>query len=160
MATLQETAQILRPWLGSAFIAAQAAMIERVSLRLDCFQPGRDSLALTAQDIDSLLFMAVRDGTAGRMILPMDTGQLIRVKVADFAVMADELLYLLLMKLPRDEPCFRLIRDYSIRAGSLSALRALCLLYQDFQSTQEYSTVLRVIKTCHPAFRWRGWLNT
>lgn len=159
MTALEQTADVLRPWLGSAFVAAQASLVERVSLRLTKFMPRRDSLQQTAQDLDTLLFMAVRDTTQGRMVLPMDNGQLIRVKVADFTVMADELLYLLFAHLTPDQHNFLLIREYSIRAGSLSALRALYLLYPDYQSEEEYSTVQRIIKTCHPLFRWRGWLN-
>lgn len=160
MTALEQTAEALRPWLGSAFVAAQARLMERVSLRLTQFLPRRDNLYDTARDLDTLLFMAVRDHTQGRMVLPMDNGQQIRVRVSDFAVMADDLLWLLFSGLEREQQTFLLIREYSIRAGSLSALRALCLLYADFQSDEEYNTVVRVIKTCHPPYRWRGWLNT
>ena len=95
MTALEQTAQALRPWLGSAFVAAHARLMERVSLRLTQFLPRRDSLQQTAQDLDTLLFMAVRDHTQGRMVLTMDGGQAIRVRVSDFPVMADDLLWLL-----------------------------------------------------------------
>ena len=72
--------------------------------------------------------------------------------------MADELLYLVMAALPRDERSFSLLKEYSLRSGSLAALKALYLHYADFQSDEEYRTVRRVITTCHPSFRWRGWL--
>jgi hypothetical protein len=155
---IEQTAQVLRPWLGSDFVAAHASLMQRISLRLTQFIPSRDSLQTVAQDLDSLLFLAVRDQTSGRMLLRMDDGKYIRVRVADFTTMADELLYILMEHLPAVESNYRLISEYSMHAGSLSALRALYDRYQAFQSEEEYRTVIRIIKTCHPPFRWRGWL--
>lgn len=150
---------MLRPWLGSVFVAEHAELIERVSVKLRGFVRGRDSLHDSAVDIDSLLFMAVRDRTKGRMTLTMDNGQTIRVRLNDFTLMADELLYLTMAALPRDERSFLILKEYSLRYGSLSALKALYLHYAAFQTDEEYRTVHRVITTCHPPFRWRGWLH-
>jgi hypothetical protein len=111
------------------------------------------------QDVDSMLFMAVRNATSGRMVLRMDTDDLIRVRVSDFSVMADELMYLLLEDLPRDQRTLDAIRAYSLRTSSLSSLRALYLLFQDVQTPDELATIRRIIKTCHLPFRWRGWLE-
>ena len=155
----EQTASVLRPWLGGDFVAAHAPLMERVGLRLSQFLPQRDSLEKTAQDLDSLLFMAVRDATSGHMLLRMDNNQYIRVKVADFTLMADELLYLLMENLKVDGQNFLMIRDYSLRSGSLSALKALYLRYEAYQSPEEFKTIQRVIKTCHAHFRWRGWLQ-
>lgn len=105
------------------------------------------------------MFMAVREDTKGRMILLLDSGQYMRIRVEDFAVLADELLYLLLRSLPKNDENFRLIRDYSMRQGSLSALRALYADYLPFQTEEELRVLKRLITTCHPPFRWRGWLE-
>lgn len=159
MTPIEQTAAILRPWLGSDFVAENAQLMERLAFRLTHFTPGRNTLPQAAQEIDTALFMAVRDGTGGRMILRLDDGRHMRVKVDDFTVMADELMYLLMQGMKRDEQSFLAVRDYSVRQGSLSALRALYLDYQAFQTDEEWRTVARVIKTCHPPFRWRGWLT-
>ena len=156
----EQTASVLRPWLGGDFVTAHAPLMEHVTLRLSQFLPQRDSLEKTAQDLDSLLFMAVRDATGGRMLLRMDTNQYIRVKVADFSLMADELLFLLMEQLRVDGQNFLLIRDYSLRSGSLAALKALYLRYEAYQSPEEFKTIARVIRTCHAPFRWRGWLQS
>ena len=155
----EQTASVLRPWLGGDFVTAHAPLMERVTLRLSQFLPQRDSLEKAAQDLDSLLFMAVRDATGGRMLLRMDSNQYIRVKMADFSLMADELLFLLMEQLRVDGQNFLLIRDYSLRSGSLAALKALYLHYEAYQSPEEFKTIVRVIKTCHAPFRWRGWLQ-
>ena len=73
-------------------------------------------------------------------------------------MMADELLYVLMEHLPVTKSNYRIISEYSMHPGSLSALRALYARYEAFQSEEEYRTVIRIIKTCHPPFRWRGWL--
>lgn len=155
----QDAVSILRPWLGGHFIDGQERLVERISLRLSHFHPQRDNLQQIAQEIDSLLFMAVREETKGKMTLLLDQGQYMRIRVEDFATLADELLYLLMGTLPRDPNSFRLLSEYSMRSGSLSALRALYLDFQPFQTEDELRTLRRVITTCHPPFRWRGWLE-
>ena len=155
----QDAVSILRPWLGADFVERQSKLCERVGMRLSHYHPQRDSLQLIVQELDSMLFMAVREDTGGRMTLKLDKGHYMRIRVEDFATLSDELLYLLLRVMPNNEQNFRLIRDHSMRHGSLSALRALYCDYQAFQSEEELRILKRVITTCHPPFRWRGWLE-
>ncbi len=155
----EDAFSILRPWLGGDFLDRQDRLVERINMKLTHFNPQRDSLQQRAQELDSLMFMAVREDTKGRMILLLDSGQYMRIRVEDFAVLADELLYLLLRSLPKNDENFRLIRDYSMRQGSLSALRALYADYLPFQTEEELRVLKRLITTCHPPFRWRGWLE-
>lgn len=160
MRMLDQVARTLSPWLGSGFVAQNAALMERIAFKASQFDRRGGSLKQTAQDVDSQLFMAVREQTGGRMILQMDSGQHIRLRLEDFALMADEVLYLLLAALPEDQQTFLMIREYSMRQGSLAALKALWLHYGAFQSEEEYRTVARIIKGSHPPFRWRQWLTT
>ena len=159
MTAYDQTAAILTPWLGSIFVLNHTPLMERISFKLAHFHPQRDSLSGLAQDMDNQLFMAVRDLTKGRMILHLDSGEHMKVRLQDFAVMADELLYPVMQGLPQNINGFHLLRDYSMRQGSLAALHALYLDFQAFQTEDEWRTVLRMIKTCHPPFRWRTWLE-
>lgn len=159
MVAAERAADTLRPWLGSAFVAQQPDTMRKAAMRLNAFSPQREDLARLAQDMDSLLFMAVRDVTMGKMTLTMDTGDVIRVRVSDFALMVDELMYLLFEDMQAQPDAFDLIRSYSMRTSSLASLKALYLLFPDRQSQEELSTLSRVIRTCHPPFRWRQWLN-
>ena len=153
------TIAILSPWLGAVFVDAHAQLLARIGFKLAHFNPQRDSLQQLAQDVDSQLFMAVRNETKGRMTLQLNDGRYMKVRLQDFAIMADELLYPVMQSLPKNITNFKLIQDYSMRQGSLSALRALYFDFQAFQTEDEWLTVLRVIKTCHPPFRWRIWLE-
>ena len=151
--------QTLLPFLGSDYLAGKGALCTRLAALLHAFWPERDTLPHLAQQLDNLLFMAVREDTGGRMALLMDSGQLIRLRMNDFALMADELLYLLLENLPKTGQNQALIREYSMRSGSLSALRALYLLYRDMQEPEETETLRRVITSCHEPWRFRPWMD-
>ena len=152
--------QTLLPWLGTAFMSAQDGLCGHIAMMLFSFRPEKDSLMALAQQADNQLFMAVREATQGRMALEMDSGQLIRLRMNDFSVMADELLYLLFETMARIPYHQTVIREYSMRSGSLSALRALYLLYQGLQTPEETETIRRVITTCHEPYRFRHWIET
>ena len=149
----------LLPWLGSAFLSAQEELCIRLSMSLLSYQAQRDTLTHLAQQLDNLLFMAVRETTQGRMALEMDTGQLIRLRMSDFGMMADELLYLLFDTLEKTSFHLSLIREYSMRSGSLSALRALYLLYPHLQTQEEVDILRRVITTSHEPWRFSHWID-
>lgn len=159
MISVEQTADLLRPWLSSAFVVGHADLIERITRRFNTFSPLKDDVADTAQWVDNLLFMAVREYTHGKMNLVTDAGQPVRVRVEDFATMADDALYLLFSSLPRDGRSLMLIREYSVKHGSLSALKALYRDFIELQTQEEWSTVRRVITSCHAMYRWRAWID-
>jgi hypothetical protein len=149
----------LRPFLGSVFLRDHSSLMERVALMLFGFRPERDSLQALAQRLDNLLFMAVRDATSARMLLEMDNNQLVRLRMSDFALMADELLYLTFENLEVNPQNQAMLRDYSLRNQSFSALRALYCLYQDLQSPEETKLLYKIITNSHPPWRYRHWLD-
>lgn len=159
MISREAAEETLRPWLGSNFLARNRSVPAEAAAALDAFRPERGTLAYLAKQLDNGLFMSVREDTGGRMALLMDTGQLIRLRIHDFSLMADELLYLVFQALPRTPFSQATIREYSMRSGSLSALRALYLLYRNMQSAEETDTIRRVITGCHEPCRFRHWID-
>lgn len=159
MVTLYQVADVLRPWLGDDFLAAVPALCARAGEMLSAYSPGRDSLTRLCESLDSLLFLTVRDATAERMTVRLRDGTLVRVQVADFAVMADDLMYLLFGAFPLDARHLMLLREYSVRTSSLSAIRALYTRYAEYETPAELDALARVARACHPAFRWRAWLT-
>jgi len=160
MAVIRRVAHTLRPWLGGAFVARNAELMEDIALCLMGFRPEKDSLRGLAFQLDNRLFMRVREETGGKLSLRMDNDQLVRLRMDDFGLMADELLYLLFEALPKNASNQALIRSYSMHAPSLSALRALYLLYRDLQSPEETAVLRRLVVGSHPPFRWQGWIDT
>ena len=159
MTSPQKVEETLRPWLGSAFLARRPDLCAQAAAQLRLLNPGLEPLMRLKEKLDNLLFMAVREDTGGRLALMMDDGRLIRLRTGDFTLMADELLYLLFQNLPADPFHQALIRDYSMRSGSLSALRALYLHYRALQPPEETEALRRVITSCHPPWRFRHWMD-
>lgn len=159
MVSPDKVRQTLLPWLGSAFLDYAEGLCDQAAQMLGGYRAEKSGLAALARQVDNFLFMAVRDSTQGRMALEMDNGQLFRLRVSDFTLMADDLLYLQFEQMERLPWHQALIREYSMRSGSLSALRALYTLYRDMQSPEENETLRRVITTCHEPWRWRHWLD-
>jgi hypothetical protein len=151
--------EVLRPFLGTDFLRRNADLPAQAAEALSSFRPARQTLLRLAEQVDNLLFMRVREDTNGRMALLMDGGALIRLRMADFTVMADELLYLLLENLPVTPQNQALLREYSMRSNSLSALRALYLLYRELQEPEETQTLRRVITSCHEPWRFKPWIG-
>ncbi len=147
----------LRPWLGGPLLEALAPAVRDIAGRLNGFSIGGKQDGL-AGELDSLLFRAVRDATGGSMLIALDDGTFVRARLEDFSAMADELMLLPFSELPADEAHLALLREYSLRHPSLSALRALYTRFAPLQTPQELSAIASVAKSCYPAFRWREWL--
>lgn len=153
-------AQTLVPWLGSDFLNQQEGLCAEAAWLMHTWQPQKDSLQRLAAQLNDLLFLGVRDFTKGRLALLMDNGQLIKLRLDDFTRMADELLFLLLDTLAVIPYHQAVIREYAMRSGSLSALRALYLKYRGLQTPEETDTLRRVITSCHEPWRYRQWLDS
>ena len=160
MVAIGRVAYTLRPWLGGAFLARNTDTMELLRLKLYGFLPEKDSLEALAFQLDNLLFMQAREDTEGKMTLLMDNGQMVRLRMNDFSLMADELLYLLFESLPLTPRNQAMIRSYSMKSVSLSSLRALYLLYRDMQEPEETATLRRIITGSHPPFRWQQWIDS
>ncbi len=158
MIALSEVIAVLTPWLGTELLNALPALCPDIQGRLSGFVMGQTDLKALAQGLDSLLYLSVRDATEGRMLIHLPDDSYVRIRVSDFPVMADDLMYLLFSHFPLDARHLMLLRDYSIRMESLSAIRALYTRFSEYETPQELQALKRVAQTCHPAFRWRQWL--
>ncbi len=158
MISQAQVRQILTPWLGSPLLNALDPLTADITGRLNGYsiRRGTDNLA---DELDSLLFRGVRGATEGSMLVELPDGTFVRVQVEDFAVMADELMFLCFREFPNDGEHLQFLRDYSLRHASLSALRALYTRFGAQQSPKELSAIVSVVKSCYPPFRWREWLK-
>ncbi len=158
MISQAQVRQLLTPWLGGPLLNALEPLTGDIAGRLNGFsiRRGADTLA---GDLDSLLFRAVRSATEGTMLARLPDDTFVRVQVEDFAVMADELMYLCFRDFPNDGEHLQFLRDYSLRHASLSALRALYTRFGAQQTPKEMAAIVSVVKSCYPPFRWREWLR-
>ncbi len=148
----------LRPWLGPYLTETLSPLMADLAVRLNGFSVKRDIGQMT-DELDRLLFNAVRVATRGALLILLEDGTWVRVRLEDFAAMADELMLLPFMELPADESHLHELRDYSMHHPSLSALRALYTRFACLQTREELNAIASVAKSCYPAFRWREWLE-
>ena len=148
----------LRPWLGARLSRALEPMMDEIAGLLNAYSSRQLPDELSAR-LDSLLFCAVRDATRGSMLAQLEDESWVRIRVEDFSMMADDLMGLVFASWPVDKSHLQLLREYSMRRSSLSALRALYTRYAALQTGPELRAIAAVARDCHPAFRWRDWLN-
>ena len=148
----------LRPWLGPYLTETLSPLMGDICGRLNAFSLKQD-IGRLADDLDRLLFNAVRVATQGSLLVLLDDETWVRVRLEDFTTMADELMLLAFMDFPVDETHFRALREYSMQRASLSALRALYTRFDSLQTGQELRAIAGVIRSCYPAFRWREWMT-
>ncbi|MBR3108487.1 MAG: hypothetical protein IKH30_15100 [Clostridia bacterium] len=158
MISQAQVRKILTPWLGSPLLNALEPLTGDIASRLNGCSISRNADAM-ADALDSLLFRSVRSATEGSMLARLPDDTFVRVQVEDFAVMADELMFLPFQEFPNDGEHLQFLREYSLRHASLSALRALYTRFGAQQSPKELAAIVSVVKSCYPPFRWREWLR-
>ena len=159
MVSEQQVYHLLSPWLGSALLQVRPQIVKETQKRLNAFVSARDKAADLRNSLEGFLYSSVRDATEGDLRILLDSGSVVRMEAEDFPMLADELLYLIFDQFPTDAHHLMLLRDYSLRENSLSAIRALYLRFADYETEEERKTLARVARESHPAFRWRGWLQ-
>lgn len=148
----------LQPWLGARLLETLSPVVRDITGRLNAYS-SRNTPDALQEALDSLLFFAVREATRGSMLIRLADESLVRIRVEDFFVMADDLMLLVFEELPVDQRHLLLLREYSMRKPSLAALRVLYTRFSSLQTPAELETISSVARACHPAFRLRGWLD-
>ena len=158
MITVAQVMIALHPWLGASLSRAIEPCMDEIAHRMNAYS-SRQAPDRLQDDLDSLLFCAVRDATRGRMLIQMEDGSLYRIQVDDFSTMADDLMELIFARFPVDQRHFLLLQEYSMRRESLAALKTLYTRFAALQSPQELEAIASVARACHAPFRLRGWLD-
>jgi len=148
---------LLRPWLGQALLDF-TGICDGVGQLLDAFDVMHGNYADLFEGLKSLLVRTVYHLTKGSFVVVRDDMRQVRVRMEDFALMADALLYLKFCTLVHSAWNCNRVREYALSHDSLSALRALYVDFGEFQTAEEKEMLAYTVRTCHPAFRWRSWL--
>ena len=146
------------PRLGTETLD-QTAAADHAAETLRRFDPYRQPLEELAQALSDGLFSDLYAALGPRMTLRLDDGKLSRIRVADIPDLADSALLVLFDSLPASDSTLHLLRDYAMRATSLSAMRALLTRFSSRQSPEEQAILRRVIRDNYPPERYAGWLE-
>lgn len=148
----------LRPYLGSDMVDG-TPIAEEAAHALRSFAPYKDTLEDLAQRVANALFDVLYSTLGPRMTLRLDSGDMVRIHMQDLPDVADAVLGVMFDGMTVYSVNYQTLKDYSLRTGSLSAMRVLYQKYDDFQSPEEKALMARIIRDNHPAERYQSWLK-
>lgn len=148
----------LEPMLGAQFLSA-TPLCGNAADCLSLYAPS----CMTLND----MFLKVRDVIFGDlyaalgqgMVLTLENGVRLRLRLKDIDTLADEALGLLLDVLPGDQLPLTFLRPFALDSGLLCAMRVLLQRYGAVLPSMEREMLIRIVKENHPADRYAAWLE-
>ncbi len=148
----------LEPMLGAQFLCA-TPLCGNTADCLSLYAPS----CMTLND----MFLKVRDMIFGDlyaalgqgMVLTLENGVRLRLRLKDIDTLADEALGLLLDALPGDQLPLTFLRPFALESGLLCAMRVLLQRYGAVLPSMEREMLIRIVKENHPADRYSSWLE-
>lgn len=147
----------LAPRLGTELVAG-TDIAEQAARTLRSYASYRDTFEDLAERLANTLFNALYSVLGPSMTVRLDDGSLSRIRICDLPEIADDALYAVFTSLTVYSVTYENLKDYSLRAGSLSAMRVLLERYDEFQSPEEKALMIQVIRGGYPPRRYQGWL--
>jgi len=148
----------LRPYLGSDMVDA-TPIAEEAAHALRSYAPYKETLEDLALRVANTLFDVLYSVLGPRMTIRLDNGDMVRIRMDDLPFLADAVLGVMFDGMTVYSVNFQNLKDYSLRTGSLSAMRVLYQKYDDFQSQEEKDLMARIIRDNHPRERYQSWLK-
>lgn len=153
----EQVRKALRPRLGSDIVDA-TDVADCAADVLRAYAPYRDTLEQLAERMGNALFGSLYRTLGPRMTVRLDQGDMVRIRLQDLPEVADDAMGALFESLTVYSVSYDLLKEYSMRSGSLSAMRVLYQRYDDFQSPEEKRIIARIVRDRYPAARYRDWL--
>ncbi len=156
--TAEQVAQVLRPSLGAA-VLEQTGLCEGAARLLLRFAPYRETLEDLARRVESYLFDTLYGFLGDDMTVMTDGGELRRIRMRDLPQLADDVMGVLFDSMQVYSITYEKLKDYSLRSGSLSAMRVLYQKFDAFQPAEEKELIARIIRDNYPPERYAAWLK-
>lgn len=148
----------LEPMLGTQFLAATPLCGDAADC-LSRYAPScmtlNDMYLKVREVIFGDLYVALGQG----MVLTLENGVRLRLRLKDIDTLADEALGLLLDVLPGDQLPLTFLRPFALESGLLCAMRVLLQRYGAVLPAMEREMLIRIVKENHPADRYAAWLK-
>lgn len=146
------------PLLGTAFVLG-TPICGDTACCLSSYAPScmnlDDMLAKVRESIFGNLYEALGPG----MVLTLENGLRLRLRMKDIDTLADEALGVLLDVLPGDQLPLTFLRAYALESGLLCAMRVLLQRYGSILPSMEREMLMRIIRENHPADRYSAWME-
>ena len=148
----------LEPMLGAQFLSATplcGTVADCLSLYAPSCMTLNDMFTRVRETIFGDLYAALGQG----MVLTLENGVRLRLRLKDVDTLADEALGLLLDALPGDQLPLTFLRPFALETGLLCAMRVLLQRYGAVLPSMEREMLIRIVKENHPADRYAAWLE-
>ena len=153
-----DVAAALTPLLGARFVE-NTPLCQRAAEVLCRHDPLKTPLEDLYPRLRDVIFGALYDALGHGMLLQLENGVRLRLRLRDVDTLTDEALGVLLDALPSAVLTLSCLRDYAMQTGSLSAMRVLLQRYGHALPAMERDMLKRIIRENHPADRYQAWLD-
>lgn len=153
----KDVVDVLRPWLGSAFLAATDTAAQ-LTETLRGYSPFHQSLDDLRDVLDKQLFHLLHTHLGVSMSVQLDSGRIVRIMVRTIEPITDDLLGVLFDSLSVYSVNYEMLNRYALTHESLSSLRVLFQKYRGMMSEDEVEMIVYMIKRTYPKERYGHWL--
>ena len=154
----EDVRAVFAPLLGPRFVDG-TPLCYRTAECLRLYAPScmtlQDMYARVRECIFGELYAALGQG----MLLTLESGVRLRLRLKDIDTLADEALGVLLDVLPGDQLPLAFLRGFALESGLLCAMRVLLQRYGSVLPSMERDMLIRIIKENHPKDRYARWLE-
>ena len=148
----------LEPMLGARFVST-TPLCANAAECLRHYAPSRMSLSDMFAQVKECIFGNLYEALGQGMLLTLENGVRLRIRLRDVDTLADEALGVLLDALPADILPLEALRSFALQSGLLSPMRVILQRYGSALPRMERDMFSRIIRENHPADRYASWLT-
>ena len=146
------------PLLGPRFVETTPICL-RTADCLRLYAPSLMTLGDMFTRVRECIFGEMYAALGQGMVLTLENGVRLRLRLKDIDTLADEALGVLLDMLPGNQLPLEFLRGFALESGLLCAMRVLLQRYGAVLPSLEREMLIRIIKENHPADRYTAWLD-
>lgn len=147
----------LSPMLGERFVM-QTPLCAHAAECLRKYAPSRMTLGDMLDRVRECIFGDLYEALGQGMVLTLESGVRLRIRMRDVDTLADTALGVLLDALPGDQLPLEALRSFALQSGLLCAMRVLLQRYGSVMPSLEREMLMRIVRENHPADRYADWL--
>lgn len=148
----------LEPMLGTQFVLS-TSLCGDVTECLRQYTPSCMKLMDAFNRVREVIFGDLYDALGPGMILTLESGIRLRLRLKDVDTLADTALGVLMDSLPGNVLPLESLRTFALDSGLLCGMRVLLQRYGSVLPSLEREMLVRIVKENHPADRYEDWLE-
>lgn len=148
----------LEPMLGAQFVRTTPLCGNAADV-LSTFAPSCMTLEDMFARVKDRIFGDLYEALGPGMVLTLESGIRLRLRLRDVDTLADETLGVLLDALPASVIPLEALRSFALQTGYLCGMRVLLQRYGAVLPRMERDMLVRIVKENHPADRYAAWLE-